>query len=318
MVSTCSSDTAVIHNNGTAHQFKINYSKTNSTGIGHRVTTPTFESGGYKWCINFYPNGCLNNCYASLFLELLEDHMGLNASFTLGILEGEGSQEVRVLLKRFNHTFRNLGQDWGNPCFIKRSDLEERYVINGVFVILCMVNVEDNLRMSKKVGAECSCGAMADAEFEVEGEVFSAHRHIIGARSPLFKAKLFGSKDCVKIRDVKPKVFRALLNFIYTCSLPDDVDSDLIEHLLLAADRYAIEELVIRCEEWLIEKISLGTVLDFLIFADQHNFSKLKDACLEMVSQPENFVEVARTKEYCVMILEVPSLLADLRERILG
>ncbi|KAJ3692302.1 hypothetical protein LUZ60_012652 [Juncus effusus] len=270
----------------------------------------------YKWSIHFYPNCCLNNGYASLFLELLEDHKGLNVSFTLGILQGEVSQEVEAVLKRFNHTFRNSERDWGSPCF-EKSILEAQYVTDGVFVIMCTVNVEDH-KVSKKMRVECSCGATRDVEFEVEEEVFPAHRLILGARSPIFNAELFGSKDCIKIRDVKPIVFKALLHFIYTCSLPNSADGDFIQHLLVAADRYAIKELVIRCEEWLIEKISLGTVLGFLIFAHQRNFSKLKDACLEMVAVQKNFYEVAVSKEYCVMMPEFPSLLADIRERILG
>ncbi|KAJ3692279.1 hypothetical protein LUZ60_012629 [Juncus effusus] len=118
---------------------------------------------------------------------------------------------------------------------------------------------------------------------------------------------------------MKSQVFKALLHFLYTYSLPYDADTDtnMIQHLLVAADQYAIEGLIMKCENMLIEKISLDVVLGFLKCAERHNFNKLKDACLEMVVQHENFIELVLTEEYNVMIQEFPSLLVDLRARII-
>ena len=53
----------------------------------------------------------------------------------------------------------------------------------------------------------------------------------------------------VTVEDMQPDVFRALLHFIYTDLLPDmdDLDrdeySEMICHLLVASDRYAMERL---------------------------------------------------------------------------
>jgi speckle-type POZ protein len=52
-------------------------------------------------------------------------------------------------------------------------------------------------------------------------------------------------EQLVIIEDKQPAVFRALLRFIYTDSLPDmddlegDANREMIRHLLVAADRYA-------------------------------------------------------------------------------
>jgi speckle-type POZ protein len=61
--------------------------------------------------------------------------------------------------------------------------------------------------------------------------------------------------DRIAIGDVQPAIFEAPLHFIYTDSLPattDDLDrdtfKDTIRHLLVAADRYAMERLKIMCE----------------------------------------------------------------------
>ena len=44
---------------------------------------------------------------------------------------------------------------------------------------------------------------------------------------------------CVQIEDMEPKVFQALLHFIYTDSVPEIDDADavgMIQHLLVAAE----------------------------------------------------------------------------------
>jgi hypothetical protein len=64
-------------------------------------------------------------------------------------------------------------------------------------------------------------------------------------RSPVLKAELFGQmkdqakEQLVTIQDMQPDVFRALVHFIYTDSLPDTDDQDgegnrdMIQHLLV-------------------------------------------------------------------------------------
>jgi speckle-type POZ protein len=53
---------------------------------------------------------------------------------------------------------------------------------------------------------------------------------------------------------MQPVVFRGLLHFIYTDSLPamDDLDDaereDMLRHLLVASDRYAMEMMKQTCE----------------------------------------------------------------------
>jgi speckle-type POZ protein len=71
----------------------------------------------------------------------------------------------------------------------------------------------------------------------------------------VFKAQLYGKMKetkarCVTMEDMPPDVFKSLLNFIYTDVLPvfdDDIDDDdyskMINHLLVAVDRYAMDRL---------------------------------------------------------------------------
>lgn len=61
---------------------------------------------------------------------------------------------------------------------------------------------------------------------QVEDEELAAHRIILTARSPVFRALLNsdmreGKEGVVVIEDVRAPVFRALLHFVYTDSLPE-------------------------------------------------------------------------------------------------
>ena len=60
---------------------------------------------------------------------------------------------------------------------------------------------------------------------QVEDETLRAHRIILTARSAVFNALLNapmreGAEGVVKLQDIRAPVFRALLHFVYTDSLP--------------------------------------------------------------------------------------------------
>jgi speckle-type POZ protein len=57
-----------------------------------------------------------------------------------------------------------------------------------------------------------------------------------------------------------------------------------MQHLLVAADRYGLERLKLRCEEELCKKFDSKTITTTLKLADPHHCKRLKDACLEFLS----------------------------------
>ncbi|KAJ4788766.1 hypothetical protein LUZ62_040012 [Rhynchospora pubera] len=117
---------------------------------------------------------------------------------------------------------------------------------------------------------------------------------------------------------MKPEVFRALIRFIYNGSLDNERDTDqatfvMTQHIQAAADRYAVEGLIAKCEGYLIKNLSSDIVMDVLMFAEQHYFTKLKIACLEFASRQDNFREVAFTDGYIQLARADPSLWEELR-----
>uniref|UniRef100_A0A0E0A1R1 BTB domain-containing protein n=1 Tax=Oryza glumipatula TaxID=40148 RepID=A0A0E0A1R1_9ORYZ len=128
-----------------------------------------------------------------------------------------------------------------------------------------------------------SRGKDADVAFEVGGggrERFAAHRCVLAARSKVFKAELFGAMKegdaacVVRIDDMEPQVFRALLFFVYTDSLPEmrkEEEEAICQRLLVAAEVYGMERLKLICESKLCKYIDVGTVASIMALVDQYH-----------------------------------------------
>ena len=92
--------------------------------------------------------------------------------------------------------------------------------------------------------------------------------------------------------------FQALLHFIYWDSLPDMEEltglsakwasTMMAQHLLAAADRYAMARLRLLCEVQLCGEVAINTVATTLVLAEQHHCFQLKTVCLKFVALPEN------------------------------
>lgn len=96
-------------------------------------------------------------------------------------------------------------------------------------------------------------------------------------------------------------MFQVLLHFIYWDALPDmeellGLSSNwasaqttlMAQHLLAAADRYALERLKVLCEAKLCENVAINNVATTLALAEQHHCFQLKAVCLKFIAVPEN------------------------------
>ncbi|KAG0522986.1 hypothetical protein BDA96_07G084600 [Sorghum bicolor] len=167
----------------------------------------------------------------------------------------------------------------------------------------------------------------ADVTFSVGGQEFTAHRIVLATRSPVFRAQLYGpireagtGTAPIVIEDVQADAFRALLRFVYTDSLPpsDDLQSDdyaeMIRHLLVAADRYAMERLKLMCQSILCKNLTVQDVPTTLALADQHNCDLLRDACVEFIGCLSATDAVAATQGYKDLKRTCPSIVTDFEE----
>ena len=86
-------------------------------------------------------------------------------------------------------------------------------------------------------------------------------------------------KNHIEIQDVEPKVFEAMMGFIYTGKAP--ALHSMADAVLAAADRYRLERLKVICEDALSRGLSLENAAHALILADLHTAGQLKTQALD-------------------------------------
>ena len=132
---------------------------------------------------------------------------------------------------------------------------------------------------------------------------------MLAARSAVFKAELLGamkeSRDgaVIRVDDMDAQVFSALHAFVYTDTLPQacfDTNDDregaaMVQHLLVAADRYGMERLKLVCEDKLSSQIDTDSAASILTLAEQHHCHGLKEACFSFLSSPSTLSAVIAT-----------------------
>ncbi|CAN8269608.1 unnamed protein product [Cochlearia groenlandica] len=329
-----------------SHEFKISgYSLSKGMGIGKYVASDTFMVGGYSWAIYFYPDGKSpedNSVYVSLFIALASEGADVRALFELTLVDQSGNKRHKV----HTHFGRTLESGpytlKGYKRFFKRTLLESSdYLKDNCLLVRCCVGVVKSSTegprsydihvpvsdLGLQVGKLLESGVGADVTFRVDGETFVAHKLVLAARSPVFRAQLFGplknhNTKCVNIEDVEAPIFKMLLHFIYWDELPDMQDlsgtdlkwvSTLVaQHLLAAADRYGLERLRTICESKLCEGININTVATTLALAEQHHCSQLKEACLKFIALPKNLKAVMGTDGFDYLKESCPCLLSEL------
>ncbi|KAL6030093.1 hypothetical protein STEG23_037757 [Scotinomys teguina] len=113
----------------------------------------------------------------------------------------------------------------------------------------------------------------------VAGQEFQAHKAILAARSPVFRAMFEhdvekSKKTQAEIHDQEPQVFKTIMGFVYMRKAPD-MDS-MADAALAAADKCDLEHLKVMCEDALCRELSVDNAAHTLILADLHSAWQLK------------------------------------------
>ncbi|KAG4156974.1 hypothetical protein ERO13_D02G032200v2 [Gossypium hirsutum] len=339
-----------------SHEFKIKgYSLAKGMGVGKYMASDAFMVGGYEWAIYFYPDGKSaedNATYVSLFIALASEGTDVRALFELTLLDQSGKDRHKVhshfgrMLESGPYTLKYRGSMWGYKRFFKRTLLgTSDYLKDDCLSIRCCVGVVKSHTEGPKIysitvppsdigqhfGKLLESGKGADVKFEVDGEIFDAHKLVLAARSPVFRAQLFGplkdqNTQSIRVEDMEAPVFKALLHFIYWDALPDMEElmgstskwaSTLVaQHLLAAADRYALERMRLLCEAKLCEGVTINTVATTLALAEQHNCLHLKGVCLKFIALPENLKAVMQTDGFEYLKESCPGVLTELLQYV--
>uniref|UniRef100_A0A0E0QZE1 BTB domain-containing protein n=1 Tax=Oryza rufipogon TaxID=4529 RepID=A0A0E0QZE1_ORYRU len=314
------------------HRLRIDYYRSLGSPTGWALSSRDFVVGGRQWRISYYPNGNRpeNAEFISVFL-CLDSSSPKPAMLQVTITFDDEAKKQSQLRKAPVITIAP-GACWGYHRFVKRDDLarSKRIRPDGFFTIRCDVSLIDHFtaqedepvfvsvppsELRRDLGGLLDTGSGGDVVFQVGGEAFTAHRGLLAARSPVLAAALYGPMMeggglqggvAIKIDDMDPLVFKALLRYAYTDSLPPQMQQGELEeegramaqHLLAAADRYGMERLRLLCEAQLCKHIEVASVASILILADQHGCSGLKNACFEFLKSPGKFAAAMATQEY--------------------
>jgi len=316
-------------------EFRLDYSETNNIAIGDSVCSDDIFAGGHLWRVRCYPRGCTEDDkgeYVAIYLELISDSKAVKTIFQVFCQGRDGEPSFcneRRLVKAYTHEYG----DWGWSQFMKRSLLESVYLTNGWVTFLCSVIVlgADTIAVPPS-GIGCDLGFLLDSDvgtdvsFIVKGETIQAHRAILAARSPVFQAEPFGTMSdatspSITLQDIEPAVFKAMLVFMYTDELSEDEEfgdnlTEMMQHLLAAADRYALDWLKLMCARKLWNIISEDTFASTLACAETHNCPELKSKCIDFFAMEKNFKSFVFTAGFMWLVQKFPDLAAKLKERV--
>lgn len=125
----------------------------------------------------------------------------------------------------------------------------------------------------------------SDITFVVEGQKVTAHKCVLAARCEKFRAMLQhsfkeGQQNEITL-DCKLAPFQAMLEYLYTDSIP--VDCDLLFDILALAEEYLLLHLKSICEVRLLENLDLYNAANLLVHADLYRCELLKKYCMQFI-----------------------------------
>jgi len=309
---------------------------------GEYLDSPPFQDseGRTKWNLRLYPGGrgAEHKEHVSLHLCLLNSNIlrdgfaiskEVNAKLKVSILD-ESKKSMWDIAFTGTRGFqpKNAGTNWGWHKFMSHDllfDSNKGYLHDDKLIIMSEVSMLASVTASTGVipappstlaedlAAIQYDSSFSDVTLKTKGRSFKAHRVILAARSPVFRAMFTHNMQEAKnneviIKDIDAEVMEELLRFVYTNKVQDI--TRIAKALLAAADKYALDSLKVVCESTLIGQMTVEDVASILVLSDLHRCNHLKDAALAMIKRfPDKLVKTAGWNE---MVLGYPSLVAEI------
>ncbi|KAK5645408.1 hypothetical protein RI129_006708 [Pyrocoelia pectoralis] len=128
---------------------------------------------------------------------------------------------------------------------------------------------------------------LTDVVLEVGAELFHAHRLVLAAASPYFKAMFTGGlRECdmnrVQLQGVSATVMARLIHFMYTGRIR--VTENTVCQLLPAATMFQITNVIQACCDFLERQLDPSNAIGIANFAEQHG-------CAELCRKANQYIE---------------------------
>ncbi len=126
----------------------------------------------------------------------------------------------------------------------------------------------------------------SDIAFKIEEKVIPAHKSILMKKSRYFANVLNSgmaesTQDVIEVKDCEYEIFKEYLRWIYQDTMDFSGDINRAMKLYTLADKYTQADLIDKCLNFLIFKISKDNVYAILDFAHQENLPQIKNWCLK-------------------------------------
>ncbi|KAG2566335.1 hypothetical protein PVAP13_7NG196151 [Panicum virgatum] len=268
------------------HMVRIDgYSRSlNTEGNRPSFNSDPFRAGGRTWHVIYRPMGspcCPENTeHISLFLALdddLADGEVVMAKGSFSLLDRDRKPVHTYTAATVTNNF-TVSRVTGAERFVRRQDLERSEYLKGdcfaVRVHVCIFKgappvAVPPLDIHRHLGGLLSGKEGTDVEFRVRGETFAAHRFVLAARSPVFRAELFGP-------------------------MKEGTTADVVR-----VDDMEAQRLKLMCEDKLRQHMDASSVASILALAEQHRCPRLKEACFKFLGfSSVAFLEAIASEEF--------------------
>ena len=143
---------------------------------------------------------------------------------------------------------------------------------------------------------------LCDTTIRVQGQDFPAHKCVLSAASPYFRAMFTSGlrekeSNVVELQDAKSTTMSDVLQFIYTGKA--NVDSSNAQDLIMIADYLIIPSLKTKASLFLEGTVNASNCLALESFASQYNCETLKQVVVACICK--NFVAVAKSEDFTML-----------------
>ncbi|KAL3269337.1 hypothetical protein HHI36_008409 [Cryptolaemus montrouzieri] len=140
---------------------------------------------------------------------------------------------------------------------------------------------------------------LTDVVLEVGNEIFHAHRVVLAAASPYFKAMFTGGlseceKDNIKLEGVSATAMKILIHFIYTGKM--NITENIVCQLLPAAAMLQVTVAIDACCAFLEKQLDPSNAIGIAAFAESHGCVNLCRKANQYIER--HFPEVSQEEEF--------------------
>lgn len=150
-----------------------------------------------------------------------------------------------------------------------------------------------------RFGEMRSNGDLCDVTFRTENLEISAHRLVLAANIPYFRAMFLSnmaetSTKEINFQGIESKTFVSLIDSAYGQKI--EINPDNVMSLIMGASFLQMDHICDACCEFLTKKLNAGNVLNLREFASTHGLLKLQQSTGEYLQR--HFTEMSNKEEF--------------------